>query len=75
MKTKYISPTEIAAFKAGLTQGRIEGMISYQKHLLSQIQKKNEQLNKQLQEQKGEYITKLKEDFDRVMERHPELEK
>ena len=54
MKTKYTSPIEIAAFKAGLTQGRIEGMLSYQKHLLNQIQKENEQLNRQLQEQKGE---------------------
>lgn len=53
MKTKYTSPAEIAAFKSGLAQGRIEGMLSYQKHLLSQIQKENEQLNKQLQEQKG----------------------
>ena len=39
MKTKYTSPIEIAAFKAGLTQGRIEGMLSYQKHLLNQIRK------------------------------------
>ena len=54
MKTKYTSPIEIAAFKAGLTQGRIEGMLSYQKHLLNQIRKENEQLNRQLQEQKGE---------------------
>ena len=44
MKTKYTSPIEIAAFKAGLTQGRIEGMLSYQKHLLNQIRKENEQL-------------------------------
>ena len=53
MKPAYSTSIEIAAYQYGLTQGRIEGALSYQKHLLKQIQKENEQMNKQLQEQKG----------------------
>lgn len=53
MKPVYSTSIEIAAYQSGLAQGRIEGALSYQKHLLKQIQKENEQMNKQLQEQKG----------------------
>lgn len=41
-----------AAYEKGLKIGRIEGMITYQKHLIENLQKENELLNKQLQKQK-----------------------
>lgn len=40
------------AYENGLKTGRIEGMIAYQKHLIENLQKENELLNKQLQKQK-----------------------
>lgn len=39
-------------FSAGLKQGRIEGMIAYQKHLVENIQKENASLTKKLSEAK-----------------------
>lgn len=48
-------PTEElqAAYDAGRRIGRIEGMISYQRHLIDNLQKENVQLNQKLQTQKG----------------------
>ncbi len=42
-----------AAYDAGRRIGRIEGMISYQRHLIENLQKENVQLNQKLQTQKG----------------------
>lgn len=48
-------PTEElqTAYDAGRRIGRIEGMISYQRHLIENLQKENVQLNQKLQTQKG----------------------
>lgn len=48
-------PTEElqAAYDAGRRIGRIEGMISYQRHLIENLQNENQTLNQKLQEQKG----------------------
>lgn len=48
----YADPQLQAAYEKGLKAGRIEGMIAYQKHLIENLQKENELLNKQLQKQK-----------------------
>lgn len=42
-----------AAYDAGRRIGKIEGMISYQRHLIENLQKENVQLNQKLQTQKG----------------------
>jgi len=45
-----------AAYDAGRTIGRTEGMLSYQKHLINQLFAENQKLNQKLQEQKGELL-------------------
>lgn len=50
---KYSNPELQAAYDAGRRIGRIEGMISYQRHLIENLQKENVQLNQKLQTQKG----------------------
>ena len=49
----YSNPELQAAYDAGRRIGRIEGMISYQRHLIENLQKENVQLNQKLQTQKG----------------------
>lgn len=50
---KYPTLELQAAYDAGRRIGRIEGMISYQRHLIENLQKENVQLNQKLQTQKG----------------------
>lgn len=50
---KYPIPELQAAYDAGRRIGRIEGMISYQRHLIENLQKENVQLNQKFQTQKG----------------------
>ena len=50
---KYSTPELQAAYDAGRRIGRIEGMISYQRHLIENLQKENVQLNQKLETQKG----------------------
>lgn len=51
--SKYSTPELQAAFNAGRSIGRTEGMLSYQKHLMDQLFTENQKLNQKLQEQKG----------------------
>lgn len=39
-----------AAYEKGRSEGRIEGMLAYQKRLISNLQRDNESLNQKLQE-------------------------
>ena len=53
-ETGKYPPLELhAAYDAGRPIGRIEGMISYQRHLIENLQKENVQLNQKLETQKG----------------------
>ena len=49
---KYSTPELQAAFDAGRTLGRTEGMLSYQRHIMNQLFAENQKLNRKLQEQK-----------------------
>lgn len=50
---KYATSELQAAYDAGRSIGRTEGMLSYQKHLMNQLFAENQKLNQKLQEQKG----------------------
>lgn len=49
----YSNPEQQAAFDAGRTIGRTEGMIIYQQHIIKQMTDECVKLRVKLQEQKG----------------------
>ena len=48
MKPVLKTQEQKKAYEEGRKMGRIEGMLTYQKHLISQLTKENEKLNEQL---------------------------
>lgn len=47
------TPEQQSAYEVGLKQGRLEGALSYQKHILNQLTKEREKMVQSLQKQKG----------------------
>lgn len=50
--TSYTEEEIKAAYEKGKSEGRIEGMLSYQKRLIKNLQQDNASLNQMLQEMK-----------------------
>lgn len=50
---KYKDSKQQSAYEVGLKEGRIEGMIAYQKHLIQNLQRENQQLTERLLSEKG----------------------
>ena len=51
-KSSYTEEEIKAAYEKGKSEGRIEGMLSYQKRLIKNLQQDNASLNQMLQEMK-----------------------
>ena len=51
-KRNYTEEEINAAYEKGKSEGRIEGMLSYQKRLIKNLQQDNASLNQMLQEMK-----------------------
>lgn len=52
-KSSYTEEEIKAAYEKGKSEGRIEGMLSYQKRLIKNLQQDNASLNQMLQEMKN----------------------
>jgi|GEM_PF-4915140 len=53
MENKYSNIAEMEAYKAGFKEGHIQGILSYQKHLVLKMQRDRVKLNDILLEQKS----------------------
>ena len=53
MNERYSDPEKQAAFEEGRKVGRVEGMISYQKHIVEFMQEENERLREKLKRMEG----------------------
>jgi hypothetical protein len=46
---QYSNPDQQAAYETGVKQGRIEGVLAYQKHIIDQVTNEREKLSLKLQ--------------------------